>query len=114
MEQNPSVPDLCTGCKSFYATSATNYLCSKCFKQAQAKSAEAKPAAQPEQPSHHVQNVIPSEPAQPAIPAGQSAATTDAVMSEPTKAPDASQEEKKESPLEVAPQEKPVQVTINH
>lgn len=114
MEQNPSVPDLCTGCKSFYATSATNYLCSKCFKQTQAKPAEAKPAAQPEHPTHHVPSVVPSEPAQPTIPAGESAGTTDAVMSEPTKAGDASQEEKKESALEVAPQEKPVQVTINH
>ena len=57
MEQNPSVPDLCQACKSFYATSATNYLCSKCFKQSQAKQ-EMKPVAQPDQssvPKPHVE-----------------------------------------------------------
>jgi len=73
---------------------------------------EAKAPAQPEQP-HHVPSV-PSGPAQPTTHAGESASTTDIVMSEPTKAPDSIQEEKKESPAEVAPQEKPVQVTINH
>ena len=48
---NSSAPDerrLCGKCQTFYGTSATNFMCSKCFKEDQEANQKSAPEAKPE------------------------------------------------------------------